>query len=157
MLRLHLRSRLMSPCWAQARSGVARLRSAYWAWRTRFAYVEFFAISSGAPVPPAASSWSHAAEGSPTFAVVATMARVDPFEAVERDSDIACQGAGQRTHRVKCKSVAFRRFTDARRAGKPFGREEQVDNGSVGTSMHGANEPPIVRFHDQAGFLKQFA
>ena len=85
------------------------------------------------------------------------MARVGTFEAIERDTDIARQGVGQCIHRIKCKPVTFRWFAYARRAEKPVSRKEQVDNGSVGTPMHGANEPPIIYFHDQACFLKQFA
>ena len=85
------------------------------------------------------------------------MARVDTPEAIECDTDITRQGLGQCIHRIECKPVTFRRFTYARRAEKPVSRKEQVDNGSVGTPMHGANEPPIIDFHGQACFLEQLA
>ena len=85
------------------------------------------------------------------------MTRADPFEAIECDADIARQRLRQRMDREERKSIALRRFANARRAGKSIGGEEQVDNGSVGTTMHGANEAPIVLFHDQARFLEQFA
>jgi hypothetical protein len=85
------------------------------------------------------------------------MARVDTFEAIDSYAAVARQGLGQRIHWEECKSVAFGRLTYARRAEKLISRKEQVDNGSVGATMHGAQEPPVIWFHDQARFLKQFA
>jgi len=85
------------------------------------------------------------------------MARVATFEAIDSYANIARQGLGQRIHREECKSVAFGRLTYARRAEKLISRKEQVDNGSVGTTMHGAKKPPVIRLHDQGRFLKQFA
>jgi hypothetical protein len=93
----------------------------------------------------------------PPFTVIGAMARADTFKAIDSYADIARQGLGQRIHREECKPVAFARFAYARRAEKPISRKEQVDNGSVGTTMHGAQEPPVIWFHDQARFLKQFA
>ena len=78
------------------------------------------------------------------------MARADTSETIERHADIAGKRLGQCIHRKECKTVAFRRLANTRDDDKRISREEQVDDGSVGTTMHGANELPILRFHDQA-------
>src|ERR1700753_1734777 len=97
------------------------------------------------------------ANSDPALTIVGAVARVDTFEAIDSYADLARQGSGQRGHREEGKSVAFSRFTYARRTDKLISREEQVDNGSVGATMHGAQEPPVIRFHDQGCFLEQFA
>jgi hypothetical protein len=38
-----------------------------------------------------------------------------------------------------------------------IGREEEVDDGPVGATMHGADKAPSVRFYDQARLLEQLS